>query len=478
LLLELEGLSQDILDVGPSSSPSHQYYLSVWKPDPTIIETSGRVSDALGLITHKRGPQRVMEINMTLGDSSSVWLQNQVSNRQDSPSGDYHLYLPDQEAFSRAQETYGESGYLCDIISLSSPSLDGVPGNFDLIVVKNAVDSQTDVVEDLVRQIKGLMSRSGFLLVIHQGHMKHPRVTDIVERAGFRKSFHVADEEGTLAELFIITANSAESPDPERKLCIELAHFSLGHRFPDSLKAALIEHNYQVVDRDLPFTEMGNDNMVIVWDEVESPLLADISEETWHQLKTLILEHRRILWITQGSQINVTYPNNALVHGLFRTIRSEDPKCQLVTLDVQDGHRQPTISAILALTQTLQRPEAWTSGDWEFAETDGAIHISRVVRDDRLGQQLSLHQEQSIQPLQQMESPVRLRIGRPGSLDSLYYAEESVEELQIEDGHIEIDIFAVGLGVKVSNRPLASSNWSPNRSFFFGYTRINQRHNL
>jgi hypothetical protein len=64
---------------------------------------------------------------------------------------------------------------------------------------------------------------------------------------------------------------------------------------------------------------------VLVPDELNTALLSTLSSVNWEKLKSLFALDRRVLWITSGSQVFVSSPDRAMIHGLGRTICAEDP---------------------------------------------------------------------------------------------------------------------------------------------------------
>ncbi len=202
----------------------------------------------------------------------------------------------------------------------------------------------------------------------------------------------------------------------------------------------------------LPFSTLQPQRTVLVLDELEYPVLAGTSTEQWHALQHLIDRGSRILWVTTGSQLEVTKPNNALIHGLTRTLRAEDPSLIMITLDVESSSGcEATIHLVLKQMQALMRPGAI---DMEFVERRGVIHISRLLPDNPINKAERNNicgTDPHMQPLHSHKSCVRLICERVGTLDSLQYVEVSTDEIPLEDGFVEVDIYVASLNFKVSS---------------------------
>ena len=192
---------------------------------------------------------------------------------------------------------------------------------------------------------------------------------------------------------------------------------------------------------------------MLVLDELTEPLLTRIHDKQWDVLQTLISSRAKILWVTHGSQLEVTNPQGALVHGLLRTIRSEDPGLSLTTLDVGDPVSPQTVTAISALLKNLASSAVKSPVEIEYAERNGEIYISRVSPDEKVNafkkneSTNGLLQEGS---LRDQKTLVRLRAERIGTLEGLVFGETASEELPVEPNHVEVDIFAAGLNFKVA----------------------------
>jgi hypothetical protein len=122
---------------------------------------------------------------------------------------------------------------------------------------------------------------------------------------------------------------------------------------------------------------------VLVIDELVRPVLTGISTVQWDGFKRLILgSGKPVLWVTKGAQTeHVSTPDNALVLGLFRVIRREDPSVRLVTLDVQSPASAAAHWAVQQVLRTLTDGEI---AETEYAERDGLLLVSRVMPDKHI----------------------------------------------------------------------------------------------
>lgn len=232
---------------------------------------------------------------------------------------------------------------------------------------------------------------------------------------------------------------------------VHLLRFSPASDVARQIHAGLRSLGWDIVEQEYPFDDLNFAGTVLVLDDLSAPLLSTIGEEPWAALQALSVSHNKILWMTEGSQFQVTKPENAMIHGLIRTIRDEDPSINFTTLDVESGIGEHTVPAIHVMLKSLQISTFKKSADYEFAERRGNIYISRVfpdyplndfTKEERYGAELvakSFHNT---------DSQIRLICERVGLLDSLHLTEVESKKLDLQDNEVEIEIAAVGVNFK------------------------------
>ena len=246
---------------------------------------------------------------------------------------------------------------------------------------------------------------------------------------------------------------------------INLVHFGSDNEETISVaKEALANYGWQITDHFLPFSSIQPDSTVIVLDELHSPVLQTITTEQWDGLQHLIHRNSKILWVTTGSQLEVTRPDNALIHGLARTLRAEDPSLVIMTLDVGSSSSAGALATIHRILEQIKAPQRSTQIESEFVERHGIVHISRLLPDTPLNQAERDHTfgaKLRLQSLHDHKSCVRLISQRVGTLGSLHYTEVSTDEIPLEDGFVEVDIHAASLNFKVVVNPIVISRGRP-----------------
>lgn len=198
------------------------------------------------------------------------------------------------------------------------------------------------------------------------------------------------------------------------------------------------------------------DYYCIFLDELENPMLANMSSETY-QANQHLCTAAGVLWVVEAAQGDSSAnPNSGMVIGLTRSVRSENSAVRLVTLDLDakaklpPSHTSEVIGTVcrVAFTQkgsALRQPAAQESG---FLERGGVLQIPRVVQDlgmDQLVQNLTQNPVPAEQTSFEPHGAVSLRIGSVGLLDSFDFDHDDHLECPLKPNEVEIQIKAAGL---------------------------------
>lgn len=218
-----------------------------------------------------------------------------------------------------------------------------------------------------------------------------------------------------------------------------------------AMKTGLEAAGWSVKEHQEP-QSFGPKGITLVIDKPNDPILPTISREKWEALKKLVFSGNRLLWVSEGSQMKVTNPDGAMVHGLTRSIRSEDPSINITTLDVERESGPETASAIDSVLRILQGPTPKKLVESEYVERDGIIHVCRMQPDELVNHREKEKREGAdavTVPLHRSPKCIRMVAERLGTIDSLQYIEVAPHEMPLRDNCVEVDIKAAGLNFKV-----------------------------
>ncbi|KAL0930068.1 polyketide synthase [Colletotrichum truncatum] len=223
-----------------------------------------------------------------------------------------------------------------------------------------------------------------------------------------------------------------------------------------SLKGKLEASGWHLVEQtsSISVDNVPSGASVLILDELYAPVLTQINDSQWDTLKALISAGNKILWVTQGSQLKVTNPSSALAHGLFRVARREDASVNLTVLDVESSTGSTTtwaIDSVLRATQASGKPSSKEAVETEFTERDGILYVHRIVQDYKVNEFKRAEKEgadTTLKNLHETEAAVQLRSERVGTFQSLTWNETAVGEVSVEEGRVEVEVFAVGVNFK------------------------------
>ncbi|KAJ4398188.1 hypothetical protein N0V85_006351 [Neurospora sp. IMI 360204] len=113
-------------------------------------------------------------------------------------------------------------------------------------------------------------------------------------------------------------------------------------------------------------------------------VLDDMDESMFHKLRRMLLESRRVLWLSNGAGPDASAtPASSQVQGLLRTLRHENVDRSYVLLDLPTTWAEEADVVIKhvvgVLQQTLLNKEfGHADADWEYAIQDSVVHVPRI----------------------------------------------------------------------------------------------------
>ena len=488
LLFHVSGLRYYKLETQEDPYAAHSFSRVAWKPDITFLPqealgemiASGANSDRdpawditnelIDLVAHKNPNVRVMEVNMMRDDSTSAWLDGNISDKSTRAACAQYLYTSvDANALIAAQAEYeGKGNTEFSLLDISKPAVDlpQTEHGFGLIIIQlRALES--DAVPAMVQNARALLSDSGQILLVehdtsvgdfvavdsHAQICKEPEQASatVLEANGFHNTRHVpCEQSNALRSVTMATSKSSTAPAAFSNQ-VNLVRFLNSTPVIDKIEDGLKRIGRDLAEHKAPFDTLKPKSTVLVMDDLSSALLPSIREQQWEGVKSLTQAGSRILWVTEGSQLDVTQTDKAMAHGLFRTVRAEDPSVSVTTLDVESASGSKTLGAIDTVLRSLQQPVPKTHVESEFVERNGVISICRILPNHRVNhaekedrQGADLH----VKDLHKAETSIRLYCERLGTVDSLCYSEVDSAELPLPDGCVEVEIAAAGLNFK------------------------------
>ncbi|KAK1993234.1 beta-ketoacyl synthase domain-containing protein [Colletotrichum falcatum] len=176
--------------------------------------------------------------------------------------------------------------------------------------------------------------------------------------------------------------------------------------------------------------------------DLESPFLHNMGPAQWSQLKKSLFsaQSEKMLWVTGASQMGCKDPNYSLTLGAARSVRRE-LAMDLVTLELEsfDVHGWAAVATVLeSLGGRFGGGE--DDSDSEYVFSNGSVQICRfrsINVADNLKEQCC-------------NAPKVLKIGNPGSLQSLRW--EETDSVCLDGDSLRIEVRAAGLNIKACSR--------------------------
>ncbi|KAH8804399.1 putative polyketide synthase [Xylogone sp. PMI_703] len=199
-----------------------------------------------------------------------------------------------------------------------------------------------------------------------------------------------------------------------------------------------------------------SDHTCIVLSDLSSKaVLSDPSSQEWEALKKIMLEANGLLWVTRGGAITTTNPNGNMATGLVRTIRSERGDVPVVTLDLDAENQLNEVTTMDIIFKVFRQSfyPAFNASEveQEYAERNGQLLIPRVVEDEELTKTLAIASDNiqpQLEPLHQPGRALRMFVGTPGLLDSIFWTDDDRIEAPLLDDWVEIEVKASGFNFK------------------------------
>ncbi|RAK85213.1 polyketide synthase [Aspergillus costaricaensis CBS 115574] len=181
--------------------------------------------------------------------------------------------------------------------------------------------------------------------------------------------------------------------------------------------------------------------------EQQEPLLISMNECEMALLKNITDRVAKIVWVVNGGFIDGEKPDFAPVLGLSRALMLEQPSLQFAVLDVDDesASSEETLRNIINVLDRLIHEK---EPDFEFAQRDGVLHISRWEPDERLNETFRLKQNNETMDLSSaIAGRCKLDIKDPGHMDTIHFVQEGYST-SLHPDYVEVSVKSVGINAK------------------------------
>ncbi|KAI0970360.1 putative polyketide synthase [Xylaria arbuscula] len=477
LLFKMTGLRYHKLDFQDTPYAGHRYSRLVWAPDVVLspqacIKSNDndweKVQHVLDLVAHKKPNAKVVEVLLFPHETSSIWLDGvSFESKARNAYGSHNLLTADATALVAAQAKYETmprtTFHLLDASKHLNQELEESLQKSDLVILRVPHHTE-DKLEETMTNVAKMLSEDGHLLFIEQTRTKEATqkgnltngymsgINQTFQKGGFDIVQNLQLTGSTWLSSGHLAIQSSQQPAPTA-LPLDIVHFGVAGKICNDIRGELSDYGWDI--REITATDsldqIRNDATVLVLSELEAIHLPTLSPEQWNAVQDLFQRRNRILWVSETAMWQVQNPDGAMVHGLCRSIRTEDPSMRILTLDVEDAATGSVATSIHTLLHEFQKQSVTTGFDTEYVERGGIFHVSRILGDDLINatEAAKTNGAPSIEMrLHEASTTIRMIAERVGSVDSLHFVEVDSVELELPDNKVEVELFASALNFK------------------------------
>ena len=193
--------------------------------------------------------------------------------------------------------------------------------------------------------------------------------------------------------------------------------------------------------------------IVIILIELDRPCLSNLQIDTLGVIKSIISNADAIIWPVRSAYEVSKSPELNMISGFARTIRAETGM-KFITIDLdQESSPSDVAETIAEVFSRAFGRESTQAAEMEYMERSGNLYVPRLT--PAVGLDNFIHRNANTgvasaypQSFVQGSRPMRLTIERPGSLDSMYFVDDTQIIAPIGNDEIEIEVKAISLNFK------------------------------
>lgn len=463
----------------------------VWRPDirtlskqqcralfsPSAEKTGAfpRLSNIVDLMGHANPDLRVLELQA----SGDIGAGQAVLKALVGPNGikryrEYVLTNVSQELLPPVRSEFRDVSY--SVLDIEKdPLQQGFQPIYDIVLSSNTVHASPSIHQAL-ENCRKLLRPGGNLVLVEPGESKASGALldskswdEALRRAGFESGSELMVDEFTDSNhsctLMVSTLRDTDTQHDERSPVVHLLHGAQG-------APALLNHLAQEMERcglstkTVPLDHVRDvlspNSRVVAFLDGENLLFA-ADQHRLALFQHLAANTASMVWITSCGMVKGRSPDGAFVAGLLRTLGTENPAGQFLSLDIDaedfnvDHNDMGELVRCLVDQERALKSGLGDSGKSEvnrdLAWQDGSMWVSRIVPDAELegyAEAVTTTPDDHDMKMVALSSqgPVRAAFGTPGILTSLYFRPYTELWQPLPRDWIEVKVDTVGLNWK------------------------------
>ncbi|KAK2612526.1 hypothetical protein QQS21_001464 [Conoideocrella luteorostrata] len=183
--------------------------------------------------------------------------------------------------------------------------------------------------------------------------------------------------------------------------------------------------------------------------DIDGSVLHTMNEDNFGRIRKRLVHAQGLLWVTGSGGKKWETPENQIVDGLLRGLRTENAMLKAVTLAVDN---KTDTSHIAELTRDIfgaMVQKELTELEIEYREHDGALFINRVNEANSMNDWIHEATQPQVIATQPFGGshlpPLALQFKTPGLLDSLQFVEDELAYEPLQPNQVEIEVRSVGV---------------------------------
>ncbi|KAF1998108.1 polyketide synthase PksD [Amniculicola lignicola CBS 123094] len=478
----------DPLEVMFSSGLAEEFYADVFN---NICDF--KFSTLLGLASHEKPAQRILEVGAgTGGMTSHVLAMFQEIEKQTGSHAFAEYVYTDVSAgfFEKAKAKFSAFADRMTFKPLDLERSIAEQGfdaqGYDLVIAGSVLHATADLdatLKNVRRALKpggkiifleitapdrlatnfGFGVLPGWWLSKEQYRTWSPGVTEekwdeVLRANGFSgNDLVLRDYKSEDSRFFSIVVSTAVEETPEvavdSRIIFAVADGNEDQKNIASLvTSALSQRSYKAVCttvaglKDLTATKNG---LLIFLADFNQRFLSSLDESTFHDLQSMVQKWENLLWITSTNINDSSFPFAGMKNGLLRSLRSESNARRFISLSLEDNRMLEMERLVSHIVRVFEAAFHRRSPELEYVVQDGIIRTGRMVEEIALNTQL----RSGIVPVPVQETwspgpPLKFVVGNPGSLESLRFVEDPETAKDLGPDEVEIEAKAWGLAFR------------------------------
>lgn len=328
------------------------------------------------------------------------------------------------------------------------------PGSFDIVLWSNPAHST-----EICKNVRDLIHPGGHLVQVevveNDGHDKS------LEHVGLELLGDISEpDHGITVTVYTIPASPQEQNVSQQP--VHILHGSRGapkllELFARALESRGVSTKVSLLDDVQNVVSPGS--RVVVFLDGEN-LLFGADQNRLGLFQDLAANSAGMLWLTSCGLVKGRNPDGSFVTGLLRTLGSENPSGEFLSVDidadefqVQDCEVDELLRSLVDQELSLQiKPQDGNESEVnrELVWQDGCMWVSRIVPDAGLSayDETSVY-DRDLKPMALGDvGPIRAAFKTPGILTSLYFRQYTELWQPLPRDSIEVKVEAVGLNWK------------------------------